>query len=79
MTGWQSEKLALDTPTPLPVAATARWTDEHTLDTRVIYLNAGMTRVITARFLGDRLEVNTTLRDSFAPPEEVRLAGRAAD
>jgi hypothetical protein len=77
MTGWLTEKVALDVPTPVPVAATARWTDDHTLEARACYLNPGMTRVIQARFDKDRLEVRTTLRGSFAPPEEVVLTGRA--
>lgn len=62
----------------LPVAATARWSNDSNLHAGICYLNPAATRTSKLRFIGDALELRTMLSGAFAPPEEVTLMGRAA-
>ncbi len=79
MADWQDGKLALDVPMPLPVAATARWTEERTFEARVCYLNPASTRMLELRFDGDRLDLSTVFAGTFAPPEEIKVSGAFRD
>ena len=78
MTDWQAGKLGLDLPMVLPIAATARWTDDASLHAAITHLTAASTRWMKLHFAGDQVEVRTALTSSFAPPGEFVLSGRAA-
>lgn len=76
MAGWTRQQLALDFPTTLPVAATARWAGGNDLGAALVYLNPAATRHITLGFTGSAVECHTRLTGTFAPPDEIAIAGR---
>ncbi len=75
-TGWEGGEVALDMPMALPVAGSARWSGENELWAALIYLNPAATRTIKLRFAGNDVEARNVLSGTFAPPDEIVIAGR---